>query len=84
MEHFNADLELALLHIKQVEQRVADQYVRVERLKRIGASSEVAKDFLRTLQDSLRLLKRHLAYITGPVNPDKTSTDCVAENLPVE
>ncbi len=73
MEHFNADLELALLHIKQVEQRVADQYVRVDRLRRMGAPTELAEDLLKTLQHSLELLKEHLARITGPVEPDKLS-----------
>lgn len=73
MEQHQADLELALLHIKQVEQRVADQYVRVQRLRRMGASTEIAEDLLRTLQQSLILLKAHLAHITGPIDPDKTS-----------
>ena len=73
MEQHQADLELALLHIKQVEQRVADQYVRLERLRRIGAPPRIAEDLLQTLQDSLALLKKHLAFITGPVEPDKSS-----------
>jgi len=73
MEHVQADLELALLHIKQVEQRVADQYVRIERLRRLGSSTELAEDLLVTLQRSLELLKTHLARITGPVAPDKMS-----------
>lgn len=73
MEQFNADLELALLHIKQVEQRVADQYVRVERLRHMGAPTEFAEDLLKTLRHSLELLKKHLARITGPIGPDKVS-----------
>lgn len=73
MEHVQADLELALLHIKQVEQRVADQYVRIERLRRIGSTTELAEDLLVTLQRSLELLKMHLARITGPLGSDKMS-----------
>lgn len=73
MEQHQADLELALLHIKQVEQRVADQYVRVQRLRRMGSDTKLAEDLLQTLQDSLALLKKHLALITGPIEPDKAS-----------
>ena len=73
MERLRADVELALLHIKQVEQRVADQYGRVERLRQLGAPTDVSEDLLRTLQHSLELLKSHLARITGPAGADKVS-----------
>lgn len=71
MEHFQADL--ALLHTKQVEQRVADQYVRVEPLRRIGAPTELAEDSLRTLHDSLA--EKHLAHITGHGRSSPLPTD---------
>jgi hypothetical protein len=73
MQHIQPELELALLHIRQVEQRVAEQQVRVARLRSIGAPTDIAEELLRTLQISHGLLKQFLAQITGPVEPDKIS-----------
>jgi len=73
MEHVQPELELALLHIRQVEQRVAEQQARIAYLKRIGGSTEIAEQLLVTLQTSQMLLKDFLAHITGPVEPDKVS-----------
>jgi hypothetical protein len=73
MQHIQPELELALLHIRQVEQRVAEQQLRVARLRSIGAPTDVAEELLRTLQTSHDLLKRFLAHVTGPVEPDKMS-----------
>jgi hypothetical protein len=66
MDYIQADLELAILHLKQLEQRVDEQRARIARLKEMGAPSAVAEDFLRTLLDSLQLVKAHVAKITGP------------------
>jgi hypothetical protein len=69
MNHMQADLELALLHLKQMEKRIAEQRERIAHLKALGASTAVAEDFLATLLDSLQLVKIHVARITGP-RPD--------------
>lgn len=73
VKQLQADIELALIHIRQVEQCVAEQSQRIVRLKAVGGSTEIAEDFLKTLQQSLALLKQHLARIIGPVEPDKAS-----------
>lgn len=74
MEYIQADLELAILHLKQMEQRVAEQRARITHLKSLGASSAVAEDFLRTLLDSIQLVKIHVGRITGLDIGDKSST----------
>ena len=52
---------------------MADQYVRVERLRRLGTDTKVAEDLLHTLQDAVGLLEQHLGRITGAVEFDKVS-----------
>jgi hypothetical protein len=74
MEDLQADLELTLLHIRHAEQKVADQHARIEHLRREGAATDNAEDMLKTLQESLALLKQHLARMTGPVDPDSSSS----------
>jgi len=74
MQNYQADLELSLLHIKQLEQRIADQQARIEYLRKIGASTELADQLLRSLQETLGLIKQHVAVLTGPIEPDKAST----------
>jgi hypothetical protein len=39
----------------------------------MGAPTKLAEDLLKTLHRSLALLKQHLARVTGPIDPDKTS-----------
>ncbi len=73
MEYVQAELELALLHITQVEHRIAEQQSRIARLRGMGSPTVVAEDLLLTLQMSLGLLKSFLARITGPAVPDKIS-----------
>jgi hypothetical protein len=74
MQHVQPELELALLHIRQVELRVAEQRARIAYLRKIGAPTEVAEELLGTLQTSEMLLKNFLARTTGPIEPDKGST----------
>lgn len=69
MNYIQADLELALLHVKQMEKRIAEQRERIAHLRSLGVSTAVAEDFLATLLDSLQLVKIHVARITGP-RPD--------------
>lgn len=73
MEHVQPDLELALLHLKQLEQRVAVQRSRIARLKEIGASTETAEEFLAVLRESVELVKTHIARITGIDVNEKSS-----------
>ena len=73
MQNYQADLELTLLHIQQVEQRIADQQARIAHLRKIGGQTDIAEDLLRTLQTTQLLLRDLLARITGPIPPDKAS-----------
>lgn len=66
MGMIQADLELALLHLQQLEQRIAEQRARIARLREAGGSTENAEDFLRTLLETLELVKLHVARITDP------------------
>jgi hypothetical protein len=65
MQHVQPDLELALLHLKKLEQRVADQRSRIVHLRDIGASTETAEQFLTVLHESVGLVKMHIARITS-------------------
>jgi len=73
MQEIQPELELALLHIRQVELRIAEQQARIAHLKKIGGDTELAEELLKTLQQSLALLKDYLARITGLIEPDKAS-----------
>jgi hypothetical protein len=73
VQHVQPELELALLHIRQVEQRVAEQQARIAHLRELGASTELAEELLATLRTSQVLLTTFLARITGPVSADKLS-----------
>ena len=63
-----SDLEIAILRVREAEQRVAEQRARVERMKAAGRSTEFSEDLLRNLTISLDLMKRHLELVTDPRN----------------
>ena len=65
MENFQADVDLALHHLAQVEKRIREQRDRVETLRSSGASTENAEDLLVTLIEARNLLNRHLGRVTS-------------------
>jgi hypothetical protein len=62
----SADVERALLHIRQIEERILEQRVRIDHLRQQGVATGVAEDLLGALVGSLELLKVHLGRITAP------------------
>lgn len=73
MQYIQPELELLLLHIKQVEQHIAGQRERVERLKELGGPIDVAQDVLATMMKMHETLNACVGRITAPVDSDKTS-----------
>jgi hypothetical protein len=67
MEVAQAELELAIRHLKQVEERVSLQRKKIARLRADGLSPELEEDRLGGLIRSLEVLKTHLANVIDPV-----------------
>jgi hypothetical protein len=66
MQDLQPEIEFALFHIKQLEQRITQQQARVASLKAIGASVDHPEDLLRVLQRSHESLRRFLVRVTAP------------------
>jgi hypothetical protein len=82
MEYVQPDLELALLHLKQLEHRIAEQRARVARLREIGASTETAEQFLAVLRESVDLVKTHIGRITSIDVNERSSQPADAFSIP--
>jgi hypothetical protein len=66
MKHTQADLELAIFHVKETEWRVAEQRSRIERLRAAGQPTEGAENLLVAFQESLASMLVHLGNLTDP------------------
>jgi len=66
MERAQAELELAIHHIKQVEERVVLHREKISRLRERGLSTDVEEAQLRSLLSALEGLKARLAYVIDP------------------
>jgi hypothetical protein len=69
MERAQAELELAIQHLKQVEERISVHREKIARMRADGLSPEVEEKALASLLRSLEVLKTHLADIIDPVAP---------------
>ena len=63
MKRLQADIELALAHIQQVEKLIANQQERIERLREEGLSAKNGELLLAALIKSHDLLKQHLEHL---------------------
>jgi hypothetical protein len=70
MERAQAELELAIRHLKQVEERVSLQREKIARMRAEGLSPEPEEERLETLLRALEGLKTHLANVIDPIEPD--------------
>jgi hypothetical protein len=70
MERAQAELELAIRHLKQVEERVSLQREKIARMRADGLSPEAEEGRLGSLLRSLEVLKAHLANVIDPVKGD--------------
>jgi hypothetical protein len=61
-----SDIERAILRVKEAEERVAEQRMRIAQLKEQGRSPEMSENLLKTLLKSLDLMKVHLGRLTAP------------------
>jgi hypothetical protein len=68
MEIAQAELELAICHLKQVEVRTSQQRERIARLRAEGLSADIEEKQLGRLIRSLEVLKTHLANVIDPVS----------------
>lgn len=60
MTNPNDHLALAERHVREGEQRVAQQIARIEQLAADGHDTTGAEKFLETLMQSLALMRQHL------------------------
>jgi predicted nucleic acid-binding Zn-ribbon protein len=65
-EHSQANLELVLLHEKQVETRISQQREKIARIRSQGLPTDTDDEELGALQRSLEVLKTVLATMTDP------------------
>jgi hypothetical protein len=70
MEIAQAELELAIRHLKQVEERVSIQRKKIAVLRQSGLSADVEEDQLGSLLRALEVLKAHLANVIDPDKPE--------------
>ena len=68
MERAQAELELAIRHIKQVEERVSLHKEKIARMRERGLSVDVEEEQLRSLLTALEGLKARLANVLDPPN----------------
>jgi hypothetical protein len=83
MEQFQADLELALLHLRQLEIRIAEQRCRIAQIQESGASTTTAEEFLSVLQQNAELVRRHIARIAKNDMAEKSSRRDDSLSIPV-
>jgi hypothetical protein len=67
MKHAQANLELVLLHEKQVETRISRQRGKIALIRAEGLQTDAEEEELGALQRSLEVLKTLLATMTDPV-----------------
>jgi hypothetical protein len=75
MECAQAELELAIHHLKQVEERISSQREKIARLRAGGLSPEIEKERLASLLRSLEGLTARLGNEIDPGKPDQFSND---------
>jgi hypothetical protein len=63
MEDREADLRLAMAHVREVEVLIADQRSRLEKLREQGSSTDTAERLLAAFLRSHDLLMKHLAHV---------------------
>jgi L-lysine 2,3-aminomutase len=63
MQQLQADIELALAHIEQVEELIKQQQARIDRLREEGLSAKNGELLLAALVKSHDMLKQHLAHL---------------------
>jgi hypothetical protein len=75
MEYAQAEIELAIHHLKQVEERISSQREKIARLRAGGLSPEIEKERLASLLRTLERLKARLANEIDPGKPAQFSND---------
>ena len=64
----HVDLEIARLHLHQVEETIAGQLRRIEQLKSANESAQSAVDFLEVLTETRERLMAFIEHTSQPVN----------------
>jgi hypothetical protein len=73
MEIAQAELELAIRHLKQVEERISAQREKIAQMRAGGLSPEAEEERLHSLIKALASLKTHLADVIDTFNPQNSS-----------
>lgn len=60
------ELEMAVRHVAEQEQRITRQEVLIERLRGVGAPLDGALELLASMQDLLEMMRDHVDRISPP------------------
>lgn len=74
MRRSQHDIDVAVRHVREAEQRIVVQEARIDRLKREHQPTNLAEDLLRALQECRDLVKAHLGTLTDPDKPHNFSS----------
>jgi hypothetical protein len=59
------ELEMAVRHVAEQEERIARQHLLIERLRKVGVPLEAARDLLGAMQDLLETMRAHVARLSA-------------------
>jgi hypothetical protein len=59
------ELEMAVRHVAEQERRIARQEALIERLRKLGVSSDDALGLLASMQDLLETMRDHVARLSN-------------------
>ena len=59
------ELEMAVRHVAEQENRIARQEVLIERLRKVGAPLDDALALLATMQDFVKTMRAHVARLSN-------------------
>jgi hypothetical protein len=71
VEIAQAELELAIHHLKQVEERISVQREKIARMRADGLSPDAEEKRLGSLVRALEAVKTHLADVIDSAEPQK-------------
>jgi hypothetical protein len=59
------ELEMAVRHVAEQEQRIARQEALIERLRKVGAPLDRSLELLASMQDFLETMRAHVARLSN-------------------
>jgi hypothetical protein len=59
------ELEMAVRHVAEQEERITRQEAVIERLRKVGAPLDTARALLTSMQDLLETMRAHVARLSN-------------------